>query len=117
MTADFSLKKQCKWEKQLSNIFKVLKEKQANLEFYIQQKSLKIKVKLKYKSWKDPSPADLWYKVKGSPSHRSKMTPNENGVKSMKVNEGIKVTDKMETLLNKNTGETGLGSKIRSFVW
>ena len=89
MTADFSLKKQCKWEKQWSNIFKVLKEKQANLEFYIQQKSLKIKVKLKYKSWKDPSPADLWYKVKGSPSHRSKMTPNENGVKSMKVNEGI----------------------------
>ena len=66
MTADFSLKKQCKWEKQWSNIFKVLKEKQANLEFYIQQKSLKIKVKLKcfqkYKSWKDPSPADLWYK-------------------------------------------------------
>lgn len=28
-------------------------------------------------------------KVKGSPSHRSKMTPKGNGVKSMKVIEGI----------------------------
>ena len=46
MTADFSLKKkQCKWEQHWNNIFEVLREKKANLEFYIQQKSLKIKVK------------------------------------------------------------------------